>query len=111
MSQASAGGGGGRAERVRRLIDRSMEDEEFRQRLLDDPKGTLEQELGMSLPEGLEVRAVQESAQSIYMVLPLASPLGEGVELSDRELEEVAGGGFTDATCQGNTCGSLCLCG
>jgi len=27
-----------------------MEDEEFRQRLLEDPKGTLEQELGGRLP-------------------------------------------------------------
>ena len=56
MSEAS--GGGERAERVRRLIDRS-EDGDFRQRLLDDPMGTLEQELGDRLPEGVEVRAVE----------------------------------------------------
>ena len=109
MSEAS--GGGSRAERVRRLIQRSTEDESFRQRLLDDPKGTVEQELGDRLPEGVEVRAVEESAQTIYLVLPSASTVGEGSELSDRELEAVAGGGFTDATCQGNTCGSLCVCG
>jgi Nitrile hydratase, alpha chain len=110
MSQASAGGGS-RAEWVRRLIQRSMEDEDFRQRLLDDPKGTLEQELGDRLPEGVEVRAVEESQQTVYLVLPGASALGEGEELSDRELEAVAGGDFTDVTCWGNTCGSLCLCG
>ena len=51
MSQASAGGGGG-AEFERTLVQRSMEDEEFRQRLLDDPKGTLEQEGGTPLSEG-----------------------------------------------------------
>jgi hypothetical protein len=34
--------GGGRAEVERRLVERSLQDEEFRQRLLDDPKGTLE---------------------------------------------------------------------
>ena len=44
MSEASSGGG--RAERERSLIQRSLEDEAFRQRLLDDPKGTVEQELG-----------------------------------------------------------------
>ena len=109
MSEAS--GGGSRAERVRRLIQRSTEDEDFRQRLLDDPKATVEQELGDRLPEGVEVRAVEESAKTIYVVLPSASTVGEGEELSDRELEAVAGGGFTDATCQGNTCGSLCVCG
>jgi hypothetical protein len=37
-----------------------MEDEDFRQKLLDDPKGALEQELGDRLPEGVEVRALEE---------------------------------------------------
>jgi hypothetical protein len=73
-----------------------MEDEDFRQRLLDDPKGAVEQELGSRLPEGVEVRAVEESAQIIYLVLPSASPLGQGGELSDQELDEVAGGDESD---------------
>ena len=37
--------------------------------------------------------AVEETADTIYLRLPSASPVGEGEELSDRELEEVAGGG------------------
>jgi hypothetical protein len=90
MTEASSGSS--RAEVERRMINRSMEDEEFRQRLLDDPKGTIEQELGSRLPEGVEVRVLEESAQTIYLVLPSASPLGQG-ELSDQELEAVAGGG------------------
>ena len=48
------------------------------------------------LPEGVEVRAVEESAQIIYLVLPSASPLGQGGELSDQELDEVAGGDESD---------------
>ena len=45
--------------------------------------------------------AVEETADTIYLVLPSASSLGEeGGELSDRELEAVAGGGtWTDQTC------------
>jgi hypothetical protein len=35
---------------------------------------------------------VEETADTIYLVLPSASPTGEGGELSDRELEAVAGG-------------------
>jgi hypothetical protein len=76
----------------RTLVQRSLEDESFRQKLLDDPRGTVEQELGTQLPEDVEVRVVEESAQSIYLVLPSASPLGEGGELSDKDLEAVAGG-------------------
>jgi Nitrile hydratase, alpha chain len=90
MTEAS--GGGDRSEMERRLIERSLEDEDFRQRLLDDPKGAIEQELGGRLPESIEVRVVEESADTIYLVLPSASPLGKGVELSDQDLEQVAGG-------------------
>ena len=90
MTEAS--GGGERSEVERRLVQRSMEDEDFRQKLLDDPKGALEQELGIGLPEGVEVRVVQESADTIYLVLPSASAVGEGGDLSDEALEEVAGG-------------------
>jgi hypothetical protein len=90
MSQASAGGG--RAEIERRLLQKSLEDDSFRQKLLADPKGTVEQELGTQLPEGVEVRVVEESTDTIYLVLPSASAVGEGEGLSDQELEAVAGG-------------------
>ena len=95
MTEAS-GGGLGRAEIERTLVQRSLEDEDFRQRLLDDPKAVVEQELGSRLAEGVEVRALQESADTIYLVLPSASLLGEGSELSDHQLEVVAGGGWGD---------------
>jgi hypothetical protein len=91
MTEAS-GGGGSRAEMERKLIERSLEDEDFRQRLLDDPKGTIEHDLGSRLPESIEVRVVEESAQTIYLVLPSRSADVQGGELSDQELEAVAGG-------------------
>jgi hypothetical protein len=92
MSEAAAGGGG-RAEMERRLVQRSLEDEDFRQRLVEDPKGAVEQELGTRLPEEVRVVAVEESADTIYLVLPSTPMAGaEGGELSDQELESVAGG-------------------
>lgn len=42
--------------------------------------------------EGVEVRVVEESTDTIYLVLPLASAVGEYGELSEEELEAVAGG-------------------
>ena len=106
MTEAS-GAAGSRAEWERRLIERSLEDEEFRQRLLDDPKGAVEQELGSALPEGVEVRVVEESSDTIYLVLPSASVGGQGGELSDQDLEAVAGAGETGLNI---TCGSGSLC-
>jgi hypothetical protein len=91
MSEASAGGGT-RAEIERTLVQRSLQDEDFRRRLLDDPKAAVEQELGKRLPEGVEVRVVEETAETIYLVLPGASAVGEGGDLSDEELQRVAGG-------------------
>ena len=96
--------GGGRAELEGRLIQRSLDDQSFRQRLLEDQRATIEEELGMSLPEGVEVRVVEETAQTIYLVLPGVSSAGEGGELSDRELESVAGGGTWGGADSCSTC-------
>ena len=104
MSEAS-GGSGGRAEMERRIVQRSIEDEDFRQRLIEDPKGALEQELGARLPEEVRVVTVEETQDTIYLVLPSTSMAGaEGGELSDQELESVAGGlGSWDEYCGGAT--------
>ncbi len=87
-----------------RLIESSVQDEGLRQRLLDDPKGTVEGELGTSLPDDLEVRVVEETADVVYLVLP---PTREGApetsELPDDERAAVSGGGDDDWTSGGNT--------
>jgi Nitrile hydratase, alpha chain len=103
MSEASA-----REQMERRLIEKSVEDEAFRQRLIEDPKGAVEQELGTRLPEEVRVVTVEETQDTIYLVLPSTPMAGdEGVELSDQQLEAVAGGGtWVDPV----SCGSACEC-
>ena len=86
-TMTEATGGGGRAEIERTLVQRSLQDEDFRRRLLDDPKAAVEQELGKRLPEGVEVRVVEETAETIYLVLPGASAVGQGGEISDEQLQ------------------------
>jgi hypothetical protein len=94
MSEASAGRRA-RAELERRLIQRSLEDEDYRQRLLSEPRAIIEREIGTRLPEGVRVVAIEETADTIYLVLPSASPLvGEGGELSDEAIESVSGAGW-----------------
>lgn len=109
MSEAT-GSGGGREEMERRIIQRSLQDEDFRRMLLADPKAAVEQELGMPLPEEVQIQAMEETADTIYLVLP-SSPAGAGAGggLSDRDLEAVAGGGWADDdTSQAGTCTCGC---
>jgi hypothetical protein len=98
--------GSGRTQMERRLIEKSLEDESFRQRLMEDPKGAVEQELGTRLPEEVRVVAVEETPDTIYLVLPATPMAGaEGEALSDQQLESVAGGGpFDDYTGEPETC-------
>ena len=73
------------------LIDRAMKDETFRQELLRDPKSVVARELGIQLPEHIDVQVLQESPSTVYLVLP-PSVQSAGAELSDTELAAVVGG-------------------
>ena len=55
----------------------------------------MEQELGTRLSEEVRVVSVEETQDTIYLVLPPSTPMAgrEGVELSDQQLESVAGAG------------------
>jgi hypothetical protein len=70
-------------------------------------------ELGTRLPDGVEVRALEETAESIYLVLPPGrSGDVHADELSDRELETVAGGwnpGETSTVCSDPLCSNNCV--
>jgi hypothetical protein len=54
---------------------------------------------------------VEETADTFYLVLPAKVDRGPAGQLTDQQLEAVAGGGWTDGgnTCGGNTCGLSCL--
>jgi hypothetical protein len=77
-----------------RLIDRAWKDVAFRRALLDDPKGTLERELEVRVPEGVSLTVLEETPTVRYLVLPPA-PTGTAGELSDANLEAVAGGNIS----------------
>jgi len=68
----------------------ATKDAKYREALLSDPKRIVSSQMGQKLPDFLNVKVVEESADTIYLVLP-HSP-AEGDELSDADLEMVAGG-------------------
>ena len=72
-----------------KLIEKALKDPAFRARLVADPKAAVEKELGRKLPDGVSVRVLEDSPQTVHLVLPAALPKGQ---LDDAELESVAGG-------------------
>lgn len=69
------------------ILSRAAEDGEFRSRLITDPKAAIAAEIGVTIPEEFNVVVHEDGATTAHLVLA-PSP-----ELTDAELELVAGGG------------------
>lgn len=76
-----------REEIEKSAITKAWKDENFKKDLMEKPHKALTQ-LGVNVPEKIEIRVVEESAKVLYLVLPV-NPEGE---LTDENLEDVAGG-------------------
>lgn len=70
------------------IIVRALQDEAFRQQLIADPKAALKA-AGVDVSENITLKVVADTESVRHIVLPAVSG-----ELTDAELDEVAGGGF-----------------
>jgi hypothetical protein len=69
---------------------RSIVDPEFRQLALSNPNAAVAKVNPKPMPSGFSVKFIDNSGAQKAIVLP--DPVGKVEELSDAELEEVAGG-------------------
>ncbi len=69
----------------------------YKESLIKDPKGTIEKQLNNTLPGSLKVKVIEDSPDVMHIVLPHVP--AEGEELSDADLEAVAGGFLDKYTC------------
>lgn len=69
------------------FVARAAHDADLRRNLSTDPRATL-RDAGFALPEGMTVRALENTAQRVHLVLP-----HRGEALSDEQLDGVAGAG------------------
>ena len=72
------------------LIEKCWKDPEFKKEVVKDPKGMLERHIGQKLPPNLKLFIHEEDANTLHFSLPPAP--SNATELSDEELEKVAGG-------------------
>lgn len=109
-------------QKMEQLIAKAWADEAFKQRLIADPAAVLK-EAGLEMPEGIEIRVVEDTEKVAHLVLP-RKPSAE--ELSEEELSNAAGGhcggghcgcghggcgGHHRCGCGGHRCGCGCGCG
>lgn len=96
------------------IIDRAMRDPDFRNRLLENPREAIQDELGIALATAT-IRVIEEQPGEVVLVLP-AQTAESASSLSDQDLESVAGGTYTQptgstvcGTCSGmSTCSGGC---
>ena len=70
------------------VVAQAWSDDSYKQRLLADPAAVLAEQ-GLTAPTGKQVRIVEDTADTVHVVLP-AKP----DELSDDELDQAAGGAY-----------------
>ena len=68
------------------LVERAMDDDDFRARLVDDPKGVFEQEFGVAIPDSVNFQIHESDFQTIHLALPM------DYKLSEEQLEAIAAG-------------------
>ncbi len=52
------------------IIQKAWEDEAFKNQLIANPKAALKQAFGISLPDDIKVKAVEETSTEFVLVIP-----------------------------------------
>jgi len=70
------------------VVARAWSDEAFKKRLLEQPAVVLK-EAGLEVPEGLQIKVVENTGRLVHLILPPAPGVSE---LTDKALALVDGG-------------------
>jgi len=74
------------------IIAKAWSDDNFKQELLNDPKTAIAENFQMQIPDSIEVQVLEELPNTYYFSIPVKPSVSAEGELSDEELEAVAGG-------------------
>ncbi len=71
----------------KQILAKAEEDAAFRAQLVENPKAAIKDATGLSVPDGINVRVLEDNVTDFHLVLP-----PEGRNLSDREIGGMVGG-------------------
>ena len=70
-----------------KLVARAWADEDFRARLKADPHAAVAEEIGITVPQAIEIEVLEETPEKGYLVIPV-----NRVAISEEQLETASGG-------------------
>lgn len=73
-------------EMLKQLVEKSALDTDFRQRLISDPKSTISEELGVTIPESMTIHIHESDMQTVHLALP------PDPNMTEEQLEAVSAG-------------------
>ena len=92
MSEASANSQDLLAAMNVMVVSRATHDPAFRAALVSNPRAAIEALFEIALPAHIKLQTVEQPSDTYMIVLPVAPAVGTDGELSDGDLEAVAGG-------------------
>lgn len=73
-------------EMLQQIVEKSALDESFRQALLSDPKTTISDELGITIPDSMTIKIHQSDMQTVHVALP------PDPNITEEQLEAISAG-------------------
>lgn len=75
----------------------------YRKALIENPKDVVGRQFQIPIPDHLDIKVVEDTAETLHVVLPYM--VASGSELSNADLEALSGGHtiVKNANCQGGT--------
>ena len=84
-----------------KLIEKALKDNDFKQRLISDPREVLKEEFNISIPSSINLNVIEEKENEITLVIP-NDGFSKSEELNPEELDLISGGGDWDTNGTGH---------
>lgn len=71
---------------LQQIVEKSAVDEQFRQALLANPKATISNELGITIPDSMNIKVHESDMQTVHLALP------PDPNITEEQLEAISAG-------------------